>query len=71
MYSRFLDEAGYDEAALAAEASSRWTALAEALRDCSEEEEPRADLWAAVGEEAAAVLGAEEALWAALAARTA
>jgi hypothetical protein len=63
MYSRFLEEAGYEEAGLAAEASSRWTALAEGLRDCSEEEAPRGELWSAVGASAAAVLAAEEALW--------
>ena len=29
MYSRFLEEAGYEEAALAAEAAERWTELAD------------------------------------------
>lgn len=71
MYARFLAQAGYSEAELAAAASSRWTALAEALRVCSEEEVPRADLWAGVDEGAAGVLQAEEALWTALAARAA
>jgi hypothetical protein len=66
MYSRFLAEAGYEEAKLAAEASSRWTALAEALRECSEEEEPKPELWERVNEEAALVLAAEERLWDAL-----
>ncbi len=32
MYSRFLEEAGRDEAPLAAEASARWTELAEAFK---------------------------------------
>jgi hypothetical protein len=63
MYSRFLEEAGYAEAELAREAASRWTALAQALKECSEEEEPRDELWAAVGERAGAVLEAEEHLW--------
>jgi hypothetical protein len=66
MYSRFLAEAGYEEAELCAEASERWTALAEALHAASEAEEPQPSLWSAVGEAAAAVLGAEERLWPAL-----
>ena len=42
MYSRFLEEAGRDEAPLAAAAAARWTELAEAFRAASESEEPRA-----------------------------
>ena len=63
MYSRFLEEAGRDEAPLAAEAAARWTGLAEAFRAASECEEPRAALWSAVGEGAGRVLEAERHLW--------
>jgi hypothetical protein len=67
MYSRFLAEAGYAEGAeQAAEASRRWTALADALREASEHEEPEPALWMAIGERAAAVLEVEERLWEAL-----
>ena len=66
MYSRFLEEAGRDEAPLAAEAAARWTELAEAFKAASECEEPRAELWQAVGEAAAGVLEAERALWTSL-----
>jgi butirosin biosynthesis protein H-like/uncharacterized protein DUF4872 len=66
MYAEFLREAGYAEAELAGLASAQWTALAEALHSCSEEEEPRAERWALVGEQAQAVLAAEERLWDAL-----
>lgn len=66
MYSRFLAEAGRDEAPLAAEAAAGWTALAEAFRAASEEDEPRPQLWQAVGEGASAVLEAERRLWTAL-----
>ncbi len=68
MYSRFLEEAGFDQAPLAAEAAARWTALAEALLAASESDEPEAEIWSRVGNGAAAVLDAEERLWAALAA---
>jgi hypothetical protein len=68
MYSRFLEEAGRLEAALCAEASARWTALAEALHAASEAEAPELALWSPVGEEVAGVLEAEERLWPALAA---
>jgi hypothetical protein len=67
MYSRFLDEAGREEAPLAAEAAARWTALAEAFKAASEEDEPRPELWQAVGAGAERVLAAERRLWAALA----
>jgi hypothetical protein len=69
MYSRFLEEAGYEEAALAAEAAEDWTKLALAARKASEPERPDPAHWRALGEEAARVLDAEERLWAALAAR--
>jgi hypothetical protein len=63
MYSRFLAEAGRDEAPLAAEAAARWTELAEAFKAASESEEPRPELWGAVGSHATAVLEAECRLW--------
>jgi len=63
MYSRFLAEAGRDEAPLAAEAATRWSELAEAFRAASEEGEPQPQLWRAVGEAANAVLEAERRLW--------
>ncbi|HET9677745.1 MAG TPA: BtrH N-terminal domain-containing protein [Solirubrobacterales bacterium] len=67
MYSRFLEEAGRDEAPLAAEAAARWTQLAEAFKAASENEEPQPELWRAVGEGADAVLEAERRLWTTLA----
>jgi Butirosin biosynthesis protein H, N-terminal/Domain of unknown function (DUF4872) len=63
MYSRFLAEAGRDEAPLAAAAAARWTELAEAFRAASEEDESRPEPWRAVGDGAAAVLEAERRLW--------
>lgn len=64
MYSRFLAEAGYEsEAEQAGEASRCWTALAEALREASERDEPDSETWTAIGERAAEVLDAEERLW--------
>ena len=63
MYSRFLGEAGYEEAVLAGEAAAAWTALAAAAQAASEPEEPVPALWSAVGSEAGAVLEAEERLW--------
>jgi len=68
MYSRFLEEAGRDEAPLAAEAAARWTELAEAFRVASESDQPRPQLWGAVGAEAERVLSAERRLWTSLAA---
>ena len=68
MYSRFLEEAGRDEAPLAAEAAAKWTELAEAFRAASEKDAPRPELWTAVGENAGRVLSAERRLWTALAA---
>jgi hypothetical protein len=67
MYSRFLAEAGREEAPLAAEAAARWTELAEAFKAASEEDEPRPELWRAVGTAATGVLEAERRLWTALA----
>jgi hypothetical protein len=67
MYSRFLEEAGREEAPLAAEAATRWTALADAFKAASEEDEPRQQLWHAVGSGAEQVLEAERTLWTALA----
>jgi hypothetical protein len=67
MYSRFLEEAGRPEAALAAEAAARWTELAEAFRVASESEEPEAALWEEVDTRAKAVAEAEHQLWRALA----
>ena len=66
MYSRFLAEAGREKAPLAAEAATRWTELAEAFKAASEEDEPRPQLWQAVGDRAAEVLEAERRLWTAL-----
>jgi Butirosin biosynthesis protein H, N-terminal/Domain of unknown function (DUF4872) len=66
MYSRFLEEAGRAEAALAAEAAARWTELAGAFRAASEREQPEAGLWARVGAGAAGVAEAERRLWASL-----
>jgi Butirosin biosynthesis protein H, N-terminal/Domain of unknown function (DUF4872) len=67
MYSRFLEEAGYEEAAQAREAAAAWTALAGAAQAASEPEEPEPDLWSRLDAEAAAVLAAEERLWESLA----
>ncbi len=66
MYSRFLDEAGFEEAALAASASECWTALAGELLAASDEDEPGPALWAEIGARASAVLDAEERLWGSL-----
>ena len=66
MYSRFLEEAGRDEAPLAAEAAARWTELAEAFRAASEDDAPQPHLWRPVAEGAKRVLDAERRLWTAL-----
>jgi Butirosin biosynthesis protein H, N-terminal/Domain of unknown function (DUF4872) len=66
MYARFLAEAGRDEAPLAMAAGARWSALAEAFKAASESEEPRPQLWRAVGEGAEQVATAERRLWTAL-----
>lgn len=67
MYSRFLEEAGYVEAALAAEAAVLWTALAEAAANASESEQPEPALWQSLGKRTEEVLAAEQGLWSALA----
>jgi hypothetical protein len=69
MYARFLDELGYEEAGLAAEAAERWTVLADSLLTASEADAPEPGLWSEVGEEAHRVLDAEERLWTALGAQ--
>jgi hypothetical protein len=69
MYSRFLEEAGYEEAALAREASDDWTKLALAARTASDPDQPDSEHWRALKSEAERVLDAEERLWGALAAR--
>ncbi|MBK5220021.1 MAG: BtrH N-terminal domain-containing protein [Thermoleophilia bacterium] len=66
MYSRFLEEAGRDEAPLAAAAAARWTELAGAFHAASESEQPQAALWSEVGERATRVAAAEHRLWEAL-----
>jgi len=68
MYARFLDEASYEQSAMAAEASAGWTELALAARDASEPEEADPAHWRMLSEGAAKVLDAEERLWTALAA---
>ena len=68
MYSRFLEEAGYEQSALAAEAAERWTQLAGLAREASEPERPDAATWRRLGAEAERVLDAEDRLWVALAA---
>jgi hypothetical protein len=67
MYSRFLAEAGFPQAPVAAKAAQRWTALAGALLAASEADEAEPALWARVAEEADRVLAVEERLWPALA----
>jgi hypothetical protein len=67
MYSRFLAEAGRNEAPLAAEAAARWTELAGAFHAASESEDPGAELWREVGAGAGRVATAERGLWTALA----
>ena len=66
MYARFLEEAGYEESALAAEAAERWTQLATALREASESDEPEAGMWSRIGAVAGRVLDAERRMWSAL-----
>ena len=67
MYSRFLEEAGREEAPLAAAAAARWTELAGAFHAASESEEPDAGTGAQVGAGAERVAEAERKLWTALA----
>ena len=67
MYSRFLEEAGYEESAIAHDAAERWTELAIAAREASEPELADPKQWEAIASEAALVLEAEELLWTSLA----
>ena len=67
MYSRFLDEAGYDQATLAADAAAAWTALATTAQAASEPDQPDPELWSRAAADARAVLETEERLWEALA----
>lgn len=66
MYSRFLEEAGRPEAALAAEAAARWTELAAAFHAASERDEPDPALWGAIDAAIQRVAAAEERLWTSL-----
>ena len=70
MYSRFLEEAGFEQSRIAAEAADDWTRLAIAARTASEPERPDPEHWKAISEEAQRVLDAEERLWSALAERS-
>jgi hypothetical protein len=67
MYSRFLAEAGFAQAPLAAESAGAWTALAEALREASESDRPDPAAWRRIGELAGTVALAEARLWTELA----
>ncbi|MGC1852481.1 MAG: DUF4872 domain-containing protein, partial [Solirubrobacterales bacterium] len=69
MYSRFLEEAGRPEAALAADAAAAWTELANAFRAASEHDEPEPALWRQIDTAANRVATAEEQLWTSLANR--
>jgi hypothetical protein len=66
MYAGFLEEGGYEQSAMAAEAAARWTTLAELARKASEPDEPDPALWGGLGAEAERVREAEERLWTAL-----
>jgi len=63
MYSRFLEEAGRDEAPLAAAAAAEWTGLAGAFKAASESDEPSAAAWREVGAAAGRVAAIEHPLW--------
>jgi hypothetical protein len=67
MYSRFLEEAGREEAPLAAEAAARWTELAGAFHEASESEAPEPALWREIDTAARRVFESERRLWEALA----
>jgi hypothetical protein len=69
MYSRFLEEAGREESAIAAEAAEDWSRLAIAARTASEPDQPDPEHWSALSAEAQRVLDAEQRLWTALASR--
>ena len=68
MYSRFLEEVGREEFALAAECARLWTSLAGAARAVSEDDEVDAKRWSALTAETERVLEAERRLWDGLAA---
>jgi hypothetical protein len=68
LYSRFLDEVGRPESALAAEAASLWSELAAELFTASESSVADPTNWARIAEGAARVLKVEERLWEELAA---
>jgi hypothetical protein len=70
MYSRFLEETGYEESGLAAEASAEWSALAGTAREASDSDEPDPALWKRLGAEAGAVLETERHLWESLASQS-
>ena len=64
MYSRFLEEAGYEsQSVIAAEAAADWTSLAIAARDASGPMIPTRSCGRRSALEAARVLEAEERLW--------
>jgi hypothetical protein len=67
MYSRFLEEAGREEAPLAAEAAARWTDLAGAFHSASESDDPEPGLWREIDAAARRVFEAEQRLWTSLA----
>lgn len=66
MYSRFLEEAGRPQAALAAEAAAAWTALASAFHAASEREQADPELWRQIDVTAKRVAEVEERLWGSL-----
>jgi hypothetical protein len=66
MYARFLEEAGRDEAPLAADAGARWTELGEAFKMASESETAASGPWREVDTSARRVAEAETRLWEAL-----
>jgi hypothetical protein len=63
MYSRFLEEAGRPEAALAAEAAAQWTELASIFHTASEQKKPDIALWQEIDKTAHRVAEAENRLW--------
>lgn len=63
MYAGFLEEAGRDEASLAADASARWTELAGLAKEASSSETADPGQWRALGEAAGVVLASERELW--------
>ncbi len=67
LFSRFLEEVGRPEAALAAEAASLWSDLAGEMFAASESKVADPTGWARIAEGAARVLKVEERLWETLA----